>query len=174
MKINKLSLIPLILATMTLAGCASDSKRVVDLNLKYITSSSAPVKTTNKHAQSQLAQATTSVSHSLQQLSAIEIATHPRAKLPHPKNAAAIGMAQQASLDWTGPVEPLLKRIAAATHYKLRVLGSKPAIPVVVSITARNKTLAEILRNATFQVERKAKIVVYSKKKVIELRYYHN
>lgn len=158
----------LLLPILPLAGCTVHKK----LSFSYIPSGSAPVKSNNKNAQDQLAEAATSVGHSLQQMSAIQMATHPKAKLPAPLNPASIGMAQQTSLEWTGPIEPLLRRIANESHYKLHVLGKKPAIPVIVAINSTNVPLADILRNATYQVEKKANITVYPSRRTIELRYY--
>lgn len=161
------TLLPISLVFL-LAGCTTHKY----ITYSYITTGSAPIPTTNKNAQAQLAEAATSVGHSLQKMSAIQLATHPKAKLPPPLNPAMIGMAQQTSLDWNGPIEPLLNRIAKASHYKLRVLGRKPAIPILVTINANNVPLADILRNAKFQSEKKANITLYPATKIIELRYY--
>ncbi|MCL5261667.1 MAG: DotD/TraH family lipoprotein, partial [Gammaproteobacteria bacterium] len=76
-----------------------------------------------------------------------------------------------ASIDWSGPVGPLVKKIATASNYKLRVLGTPPAIPILVSISAKDTPLADILRDATFQCGNKANIVVYPASRTIELRY---
>jgi defect in organelle trafficking protein DotD len=167
-KIIKLTVICLCVA---LAGCDSDSKRVVDLNLKYVTAKNAPVQAPDRNAQASLAESATSVSHSLQQLSAMQMALHPKAKIGAPLNPKAIGMAQIASLNWDGPVEPVLKRIASATGYRVVVLGQRPAVPVIVSVHARNQTLAAILRNVKYQANPKARVVIYPSRRVIELRY---
>ena len=154
---------------LLLVGCSAPPKHLV---YSYVTTDSAPVQVTNKNAQAQLAETSESVGHSLQQMSAIQLALHPKTKLATPQNPAAIGMAQQTSLNWTGPIEPLLKKIAAASHYKLHVLGKQPAIPTIVAIDANNVPLANILRDATFQVVNKANITLYPSHKIIELRYY--
>lgn len=165
MKFKTLLPIPLVLL---LVGCSTHKH----ITYSYITTGSAPVPVVNKNAQAQLAEAATSVGHSLQQMDALQLAIHPKAKLPQPLNPATIGMAQQTSLDWTGPIEPLLRKIAHTSHYKLRVLGKEPPIPVIVTISANNVPLANILRNATFQVEKKANITLYPATKTIELRYF--
>lgn len=152
---------------LLLAGCSTEKH----LTYSYITTDSAPSPSVDTNAQAQLSEAANSIDGSLQKMSAIDKATHPKAKIQPPKNPKAIGMAQETSLDWTGPIEPLLEKIASASHYKLSVLGKKPAIPVIVSINETNVPLAEILRNATYQVEKKADISVYPSRKTIELRY---
>lgn len=158
----------LILPILPLAGCTVHK----ELSFSYIPTGTAPIKSNDQNAQDQLAEAATSVGHSLQQMSAIQMAIHPKAKLPPPLNPAVIGMAQQTSLEWTGPIEPLLRRIASESHYKLRVLGKEPAIPVIVAINSTNVPLADILRDATYQVEKKANITLYPSTRTIELRYY--
>lgn len=119
----------------------------------------------------QLTAAAESVSNSLKELAKIDRATHPQQKLPDPVNPEIIGMGQLGSIDWSGPVEPLVRKIAEATSYKLRVLGSSPAIPILISISAVDTTLADILRDVMFQCGNKANIVTYPASKVIELRY---
>lgn len=123
------------------------------------------------HTDAALAEAAVSVSTSLSKLAEIQQAVHPQARLPEPPNAAKIGMADLASVDWTGPIEPLVRKIASASHYKLRVLGHAPAIPIIVSVTAKDTPLADILRDLGFQAEQQAGLVLYPSSRVIELRY---
>ena len=33
------------------------------------------------------------------------------------------------SIDWSGPIEPLLRQIAHASDYRLRVLGTRSGYP---------------------------------------------
>lgn len=83
-------------------------------------------------------------------------------------------MGKLASVSWTGPVKPLLAKIAQATHYQLNVIGRTPNLPVLVSIDVHNKPIADILRNITYQVVMKANVAVYPKSRTIELRYHDN
>lgn len=117
-----------------------------------------------------LAEAATSIDTSMLELEAIRKAQVPRYKkrLPDP---ATYCMNDIASVDWTGPIGPLVERLAAASGYRVRVLGRPPAIPVLVTVTARDIPLAEILRDADYQAAAKANVVVYPASKTIELRY---
>lgn len=153
-----------------LAGCASDPKQQV--NVSYMATDKPPAEAANPDAQNQLAEAATSVGGSLQELSAIQQATHPQAKAT-PFDPQALGMTQPTSLDWYGPVEPLLQQIAAASGYQVNTLGKQPATPILVSISVKDQPLALILQNAAYQVQNQADIQVDPKRKVIELRY-HN
>lgn len=174
MKKQHLLLIPVLSTALILAGCASDSKRFVNLNLKYITTNSAPVDATDQQAQAQLSEAATSAGQSLQQLSAIQMATHPGVRMQKPISPKA-GLAKMAELNWNGPVQPIVSKIASAAHYRFRVLGNKPAVPIMINISTSNqRSLAEILRNVTYQAAGKARINVYPKSRLIELRYNKN
>jgi defect in organelle trafficking protein DotD len=145
---------------LLITGCSTEPKVMIVEN-----------SATNKTAETQLADAADSVSKSLQELAEIERATHPQARLPSPVEPEMIGMAQLASIDWSGPVGPLVKKIADASKYKLHILGTAPAIPILVSIAAKDTPLSDILRDISFQCGSKASIVVYPASKIIELRY---
>ena len=118
-----------------------------------------------------LAEAASSVSQSLQDLSAIEQAANPQAAVKAPPNAGSYGMGQLSSIDWTGPLEPLVRRIASATGYKLQVIGKRPSQPVLLQIVAHDTPLGDVLQDAGFQAKNSANIVVFPTKKIIQIRY---
>ena len=122
-------------------------------------------------AAAKLAEAATSISQSLVTLAEVQQAQLPAkdlSKLPKPD---MLNMPEVISVDWSGPIEPFLERMADASGYKLNVVGVKPAIPVIVTITARHTPLAHIIRDAAYQCMTKAEIEVFPCKKTIELRY---
>jgi len=80
-------------------------------------------------------------------------------------------MSNLTSIDWSGPVEPVVKQIAEATDYQLKVLGHGPSIPVMVYVSTRNQMIGDTLRDIAFQVHRRIHIVVFPTSKIIELRY---
>ena len=172
MKKNVWILAIIIPAILLLTSC--DDKKVVQLNLKYLPSDRVPANVTDRQSQEQIAEAATAVGRSLQELSAVQMTVHPPQKLQKPFNPQAIGMDKIASISWTGPVEPVLKKIAAATGYHLNVIGKEPAIPVLVSLDIHNQPIANILRNVTYQIVMKANIAVYARSRTIELRYHGN
>lgn len=156
---------PLLLAIMVgigsvcLSGCAS----VFD-PLAGSAQKDDPVST-------QLAEAAVSVSNSFRTLAQVEQATNPQAVPEPPIPPEEYGMEQLASVEWSGPAEPLLGKIAEATGYKLKVLGHEPSIPVLVTISAVNTPLGDILRDIGFQTGTRAKVVLYPTRQVIEVRY---
>lgn len=125
-------------------------------------------------SQSSLAEASYAVSRSLVDLAETAQAAHPLPDLAPPPNPATYGMGGFTTIDWSGPVEPLVRQIARVACYRLRVLGTPPAIPVIVTIYEKNMMLGDILRNIGYQCGRRAAVVVYPDTRVIELRYAKN
>lgn len=124
--------------------------------------------------QTSLAEASYSVSRSLTDLAETAQAAHPLPQLAPPPAPGTYGMGMVTSVDWSGPVEPLLQQIGRASNYRVRVLGTRPAIPVLVTIYARNAMLGDILRDTGYQCGRRATVVVFPESRVIELRYAKN
>ena len=128
-----------------------------------------PYPMSSDHASIQIAEAARSVSRSMHELARIqEQATPPVKPLLNPEK---FGMRQSASIDWSGPVEPLLKRISHSLNYRLRVLGPAPAVPVIITMNAESKPMGSILRDIDYQASHKAHVAVYPRERVLELRY---
>jgi len=119
----------------------------------------------------QLTTAAKSIERSLFTLASAQEAENPPILLTGPLITPEGGMGNTADIDWTGPIGPLVEKIACMTDYRVKVLGNEPAIPIIVTITAKRGVIAEILQNASFQVARRAHIVVFPCSRVIELRY---
>jgi defect-in-organelle-trafficking protein DotD len=81
------------------------------------------------------------------------------------------GMSGTADVDWSGPLVPLIEKIAEMSDYRLKVLGSEPAIPVLISINAKHAVIADILQNASLQAGKRAHILVFPATRTIEVRY---
>lgn len=130
-----------------------------------------PVNNPSDDATIKLAQAAISVSDSMHEMARIEKVVVP----PHKDNTLTIpnayNLQARASVDWSGPIEELTYRIAKAAHFKVRILGKSPAIPVLISLTIKDQSLAEILRDIDYQAGKKASIHVYPNSQVVELRY---
>lgn len=149
----------MLLFSLILTGCASPQL--------------PPAFNVNK-TQASLAEASYSVSRSIVDLAEQDQAAHPLPPLEPPPAPATYGMGGLTSVDWSGPVEPLVRQIANAANYRLRVLGRSPAIPVIVTVYAKNMMLGDILRDVGYQCGRRAVIGVFPETRVIELRYARN
>lgn len=121
-----------------------------------------------------LAEAATSVSNSLENLAATEQAAfHPigNQSMPDP---TTYGMGGRASIDWSGPIEPLLQQIAQTASYRVTIVGREPGVPILVTINSKNEMLGDILSNVAFQCGKRADVILYPETQVIELRYAAN
>ena len=118
-----------------------------------------------------LAEAANTSSRSMLNLAEIELAVSPPPPNYHPVDLASYGMSNLVSVDWAGPVEPIVQRIANASGYQLKVLGTEPAVPVLVYVNAKNQPLGDVLRDIGYQCHNNVAIVVYAEKRVIELCY---
>lgn len=130
-----------------------------------------PVNNPSDDATIKLAEAAVSVSDSMLEMAKVEKIITP----PHRDNTLTIpnayNMQARASVDWSGPIEELTARISKAAHYKLRILGQAPSVPVLISLNIKDESLAEILRDIDYQAGKKAYIHVYPNSQVVELRY---
>jgi len=155
-----------------LAGCSSDSKKVVDLNLLYATTSSVPVRTNDIQQQNQIVATASTINKSLSELSAMQQATHPSVALDPTITASTTGMTSITSINYNGDLETVLQTIANKGGYKVKTVGNKPSIPVLVNLTERNQVLANILQNLAYQAAKQATITVDPSQKTINLAYH--
>lgn len=147
---------------------------LIILSLIVASCAKPPASNTPDNASTSLAEASYSVSRSIVSLSETAQAAHPLPELEAPPNPASYGMAGLTSIDWSGPVEPLVRQIGKAANYRVSVLGVPPAIPVLVTVYDKNRMLADVLRDVGYQCGRRATVVIYPESRVIELRYAKN
>jgi len=112
-----------------------------------------------------------SIDHSLNTLAAAQEASQPALINTAPLITPEGGMGGTADIDWTGPIAPLVHKISQMCDYRMKVLGNEPAIPIIVTINAKNSVLADILQNAGLQAGKRAQLMISPKDKVVELRY---
>ena len=122
-------------------------------------------------AMAKLSEAANTSSRSLLNLAEIELAVSPPPPDYHPADPASYGMANLISVDWAGPVAPIVQRIANASGFQMKTFGIEPAVPVLVYVNAKNKPLGDVLRDVGYQCHNKVSVVVLPNTRVIELRY---
>lgn len=144
------------------------------LSLALFACATPPPRETLDNPSSSLAEASYAVSRSIVSLSETAQAARPLPNVDPGPSPASYGMSGLTSVDWSGPVEPLVRQIAKVANYRVRVLGRPPAIPVLVSVYDKNMMIADILRDVGYQCGRRATILVYPESRVIELRYAQN
>ena len=146
-----------------LLGCSSALQKNADQNAAKVA--------TNSNVEKELISAAKSIEASL----ALLARTQEENNVPLLNTAPLItpegGMSGTADIDWTGPIEPLLRKLADMTDYKVKILGNAPTIPIIVSISQDKTVIADILKNAGMQAGKRANIVVFPANRIIEVRY---
>lgn len=150
-----------LLASTLVTGCAN----------RNMTFKKPPYNAPSDDATIKLAEAANSVSDSMLQMARIEKVIAPPAQDNALTIPNSINLQTRASVDWSGPIYEVTERVAKAAHYRMRVLGTEPAVPILISLDIKDQSLAEILRNIDYQAKSKASIHVYPNSQVVELRY---
>ena len=73
------------------------------------------------------------------------------------------------TIDWIGPVETLAEALARRAGYRFIVAGAPSVRPVMVSVTARNLPLIEVLRDTGLQAGNAATLAVDAGKRTVRL-----
>lgn len=80
-------------------------------------------------------------------------------------------LTEEITIDWQGKVEPLVAAIAGKMGYRFAVTGRPPAVPVVVSMSAKNEAVHDIIRRAGNMIHDHGDIALNPATRTIELRY---
>ncbi len=169
-RILTLVLVPLLVSLI--GGCTvlkkqSDDSIIDDSkqNSKQKTSRS------NTSVESQLLATAQSIEESLNTLAAAEKAENAPILNTAPLVAPEGGMGGLVDVDWTGPITPLIEKIANMTDYRVKSLGNEPSIPILVSVSAKRAVIADVLQNVSLQAGKRAQILVFPTSRLIEVRY---
>lgn len=117
-----------------------------------------------------LAAAVDKASMALDTLASVEQARNPGAIVDMAPSAPQ-ELRRNMSVEWVGPIETITQRVAERAGYKFQVSGDTPPAPVVVNITATEKTVIDILRDIGLQAGARADIVVNAEQKIVEVSY---
>lgn len=151
--------ITVILLSTLIIGCATTTYK------------KPPYNAPSDDASIKLAEAANAVSDSMLQMARVEKVITPPTKDNTLTIPSAYNLQTRASVDWSGPIAEITRRIAKAAHFRLRILGKEPAVPILISLNVQDESLAEILRDIDYQAGKKAYIHVYPNSQVVELRY---
>jgi defect-in-organelle-trafficking protein DotD len=117
-----------------------------------------------------LAQAVDKASAALQTLASIEQARSPGTAIQSVPYAPQ-ELRRTVSIEWTGPVEPLARKLADRAGYQLQVNGDAPPTPVIVSVRASEKSVVEVLRDIGLQAGQRADVAIDPERRIVELNY---
>lgn len=117
-----------------------------------------------------LAAAVDKASGALETLASVEQARNPGAAIQAVPYAPQ-ELRRTMTVNWTGPIEPIVQRLADRAGYEMQVNGDVPPAPVVVTLTARQKMVIDVLRDLGLQAGTRADVVVDPERRVVELNY---
>ncbi len=109
-------------------------------------------------------------SNALKTLASIESTRTPATNVGPIGNAPS-ELRRAISVNWIGPVEPIVKSLAQRAGYQFMVIGSPPVVPVVVSIDAENRPVIDILRDIGLQIGVRGDIKVDGQGHTVEIHY---
>ena len=117
-----------------------------------------------------LADSADRVSKSLETLAAVEYAKTPNVSV------APIGNAPQTlqraiTVNWVGPVDQVTQMLADRASYSFNIIGTPPAVPVIVSIDVENTPVIEVLRDVGLQLGGRADVRVNGETQSVEIHY---
>ncbi len=155
----KLNHIIVCFLALFLVGCKSNSQKTKILNEETILAE-------------QLKNTAKSIDNSLKTLAQTkEMYTPTEVLNTEPLLTDEAGLGEKINIDWSGPILPLVAKIANMSEYQVTSIGQEPSMPIIVSINKEQVTMADVLKDAGLQAGQRVTIVVYPSTKIIELRY---
>ena len=150
-----------LLALATLGACTTYSQAPVKDPQLVATPDSVSVR---------LAQAADRASRSLEALAAVEQHREPSVQIASVPNAPQ-ELKRAITVEWYGPAEQIINDVAARASYTFQIFGDTPPTPIIVSLTARNRQVIDVLRDLGLQMGTKADLRVDANRRTIELYY---
>lgn len=120
-----------------------------------------------------LADAADRAANAMETLAAIEYARSPGVPVS-PIGDAPVELRRAITVNWVGPVEPIVKSLADRASYNFVNVGNAPPVPIVVTVDAVNRPVIEILRDVGLQLGLRANLKVNAQERVIEIHYVPN
>lgn len=117
-----------------------------------------------------MAQAADRASTASQTLAAVEQARSPGIAVAPIKDAPPELM-RSITIDWTGPVEPFVKKLADRAGYSFQALGAAPPVPIVINVNVENTPVIDVLRSVGLQLGVRADLRVDGQTRMVEISY---
>lgn len=156
-------LLPLVMTALALSGCTPG---------KPIRGEPQVVASPDK-VSAMLAEAADRASVALETLAAVEQARSPEATIAPAENVPP-ELKRAITVNWVGPLEPIVKTLADRASYAFQVIGAPPSVPIVVSVDVENKPVIEVLRSLGLQLGTRAILRVDAAAHMVEIQYVAN
>jgi hypothetical protein len=110
-------------------------------------------------------------SESLRRLSDVEIS----ARAGSAQNqASGEGLGRAVKVEWNGPAEPIIGKLAAMAGFQAVVSGKQPSTPLIVAVNVSSIRISDALKDIGVQAGNQMDVIVHSSARVIEIRYAAN
>lgn len=162
------------LCALLLAGCAHDATTPSSTNVSAVNNYAGMTQDQiNSQVQTSLTQAASQTQASLAQLSSIEKMRFQGDDTMPLQDVNDPALNNVISIQWYGPIEPLLQQVASLTGYKFQTYGKPPFSPILVNVDDTDNPVSAlaIIRNVDVQAGLNAQILVFQQQKIISLRY---
>lgn len=154
-----------------LTGCGFDLDDEFDSENSKATIVITPQASSNNiDTEGAISEAARAATASLQKLAQLQYASQPKIDDTF-RQEFSVELSGLASIEYTGPCEPLLEQIARTADVKVIKIGNPTATPIIVSVSAKSSPLSEIVQNIAYQIQSHARISFNSERKVIEIIY---
>lgn len=163
---RKIFALPLLIGLTFVSGCSSTQ------SVKFSGGNPQIVASPDK-VSAMLAESADRASNALEALAAVERAKTPTPSLS-PVDNVPQELARAVTVNWVGPIEPIAKTLADRAGYGFRVMGSTPAVPVVVSVDVENARVVDALRDVGLQLGMRGDVKVDARSRMVEIHYAPN
>lgn len=119
-----------------------------------------------------IADAADRATRALESLAAVE-----QTRTPSAAAAAAVvpnappELQKAVTFTWSGPVEDVVREIAARAGYTFRTVGDRPPVPVLVNLDIYNEPMIEVLRDIGLQMGTRADLRLDAQSRAVEVIY---
>lgn len=155
-----------------LAGCGTLDDEFAEEGAQTSINIIPPVSTDPDDTESAIAEAARAATASIQRLAQLQYAAQPEPEETF-RQEFSVELSGLASVEYTGPCEPLIEQIARTANVHVSKIGSPTATAIIVAISAKSAPLSEIIQNIAYQVQSHARISFNTETKVIEIQYYN-
>ena len=119
-----------------------------------------------------IADAADRATRALESLAAVEQVRTPSAAAAAAMIPDAPAELQRAlTFSWSGPVEPVVRDIAARAGYTFNTVGDQPPSPILVTLDVTNEPMIEILRDIGLQMGTRADLKLDANRRAVDVIY---
>lgn len=169
-RVKAAALAAAVVAGISLSGCASNKAPMVkDLPPKH---QSDPYEAGLVSAVGDISSALKVLAETKNAQTMMVMDPRRRDQVVWQSNFTPPGMDIPITLDWIGPVDPVVQLVADAAEYDYRIIGKRPVPDHFIRMRHEQATAVDVLRDAGVQVGSYAELVIFPSTRMIELRYF--